>query len=58
MQKIIPQVASQVRNKMAREGVEGTKEELNAIFSRRFNEAVSSIAHISTGWFSSHRRRH
>ena len=41
MQTIAPQIANRVRGKMAREGVTGTKEELNATFSRRFNEAVS-----------------
>lgn len=41
MQILAPEIANKVRKKMAREGVTGTKEELNATFSRRFNEAVS-----------------
>ena len=42
MQTISPKIANEVRNKMAREDVQGSKEELNAIFSKRFNEAVSA----------------
>ena len=41
MQTVAPQIANKVRKKMAREGVTGSKEELNATFSKRFNEAVS-----------------
>ena len=42
MQTISPQIANEVRNKMAREGLSGSREELNAIFAKRFNEAVSA----------------
>ena len=41
MQTIGPQIAQEVRKKMAKEGVKGTKEELNAIYSKRFDEVVS-----------------
>lgn len=42
VQAIVPQIAKEVRKKMAKEGVTGTKEEMNATFSKRFNEAVSA----------------
>jgi len=42
MRTIQPQVAREVRKKMVREGVRGTREELNAIYAKRFNEAVST----------------
>lgn len=42
MGSIAPQIAQEVRKKMAREGVTGTKEELNAIYSKRLNESVSA----------------
>jgi hypothetical protein len=42
MQTMSPKIAKEVRKKMVREDVKGTKEELNAIFSKRFNETVSA----------------
>ena len=42
MQTIGPQIARDVRKKMAKEGVRGTKEELDAIYLKRFNETVST----------------
>ena len=42
MQANVPQIAQEVRKKMVKEGVKGTKEELNAVYSERFNEAVST----------------
>ena len=42
MQIIGPRLAQEVRKKMAKEGVTGTKPELDAIYSKRFNEAVSA----------------
>jgi len=42
MRTIQPQIAREVRKRMAKEGVQGTREELNAIYSKRFNEAVSA----------------
>ena len=44
MGSIAPRIAQEVRKKMAREGVTGTKEELNAIYSKRLNESVSADA--------------
>ena len=41
MQKIGPDIAREVRKKMAKEGITGTKDELNAIYAKRFNETVS-----------------
>jgi len=42
MLTIGPQISQDVRKEMAKEGVKGTKEELNAIYAKRFNEAVSA----------------
>ncbi|KAF9652198.1 hypothetical protein BDM02DRAFT_3089619 [Thelephora ganbajun] len=42
MQTIAPKIAQEARKKMAREGVKGSKEELNAIYSKRFNEAAQA----------------
>jgi len=42
MQTIGPQIAQEVRKKMAKEGVKGTKGELDAIYLKRFKEAVSA----------------
>jgi len=44
MGSLAPRIAQEVRKKMAREGVTGTKEELNAIYSKRLNESVSADA--------------
>lgn len=40
MGSIAPRIAQEVRKKMAREGVSGTREELNAIYSKRLNESM------------------
>jgi len=42
MQALGPQIAQEVRKKMAKEGVKGTKEELSAVYSKRLSEAVST----------------
>ena len=46
MQIIGPRLAQEVRKKMAREGVRGTKQDLDAIYSKRFNEAVSARTYM------------
>ena len=51
LQEVTPQIAREVRKSMSREGVTGTKEELNAVYSKRFNEAVSADAYM--GWAES-----
>jgi hypothetical protein len=48
MQSITPQIAREVRKKMSSEGATGTKEELNAIYSKRFNEAVSADTYMDS----------
>lgn len=40
MQEIGPRIAQEVRKRMVREGVTGSKEEMRVIYSRWFNEAV------------------
>ena len=63
VQTIGPQISQEVRKKMAKEGVKGTKEELNAIYSKRFNEVVSAwCLYASSGvlpltWFQANARR-
>jgi hypothetical protein len=42
MQIMTPKITQEVRKAMAKEGVTGTKEELHAIYSKRFNETVSA----------------
>ena len=42
MQIMSPKIATEVRNKMARERISGSKEELEAVFAKLFNEAVST----------------
>lgn len=48
METMGPRIAREVRKEMGREGITGTKEELNAIYSKRFNKAVS-VSALETG---------
>lgn len=45
MQDIEPRIAQEVRKRMAREGVTGSKGELRVVYFKWFNEAVSAEAH-------------
>lgn len=49
MQGVGPRIAQEVRKRMTREGVTGSKEELRVIYSKWFNEAVSAEAHPLDG---------
>lgn len=48
MQVIEPRIAQEVRKRVVKEGVTGSKEEIRAIYSKWFNEAVSGEALV--GW--------